>query len=75
MEIKEILPKRPQYLVSTSEFDNVKARIEMVITHRRRGQLGPVLERRQAGDGAASSTRSNQGSAAEDDPPVLKRRN
>jgi len=74
-EIKEILPKRPQYLVSTSEFDDVKARIEMVITHRRRGQLGPVLERRQAGDGAASSTRSNQGSAAEDDPPVLKRRN
>jgi predicted Zn-dependent protease len=74
-EIKEILPKRPQYLVSTSEFDDVKARIEVVITHRRRGRPGPVLERRQAGDGAASSTGSTKGGVEEDDAPVLKRKN
>jgi len=74
-EIKGILPKRLQYLVSTSEFDDVKARMEMVITHRQRGQPGPVLERRQPGDGAGSRTGPNKGSASEDDPPVLKRRN
>jgi beta-barrel assembly-enhancing protease len=76
-EIKEILPKRSEYLVSTSEFDDVKARMEIVITHRRRGQPGPVLERREAGKGAAStgSNKGTVGSAAGDDPPVLKRRN
>jgi beta-barrel assembly-enhancing protease len=74
-EIKEILPKRSQYLVSTSEFEDVKARMEEVITHRRRGQPGPVLERRDGSDGAASTNRSKKGTAAEDDPPILKRKN
>ena len=39
-EIKQILPKREQYLVSTSEFDDVKARLQQVISNRKKLKPG-----------------------------------
>jgi predicted Zn-dependent protease len=81
-EIKEILPKREQYLVSTSEFNDVKSRLQTVISTRRKEQKpGPTLHKRESTDqGTTQSTTQgqpgNQGQTQGDDdkPPVLKRR-
>jgi predicted Zn-dependent protease len=81
-EIKEILPKREQYLVSTSEFSDVKSRLQTVVSTRRREQKpGPTLQKRESTDkGTTQSTQQgqpgNQGQTQsdEDKPPVLKRR-
>jgi len=76
-EIKEILPKRDQYLVSTSEFDDIKSRMQVVISNRRKLQRpGPTLKKRETTDQTASQTKpKDQGTSSEDDkPPVLKRR-
>jgi predicted Zn-dependent protease len=81
-EIKQILPKREQYLVSTSEFDDVKARLQQVISNRKKlkpGESGgPTLRKRQPTDQTTSQTQpTSQGtgtSSGDDQPPVLKRR-
>ena len=82
-EIKEILPKRDQYLVSTSEFDDVKARLQQVISNRKKlkpGDSGPTLRKREPTDQTTTQTQgtgsgSGSGSSSGDDqPPVLKRR-
>jgi len=83
-EIKQILPKKEQYLVSTSEFDDVKARLQQVISNRKRlkpGETGgPTLRKRQPSDQTSAPTQtagqpSSGGSTAGDEqPPVLKRR-
>lgn len=77
-EIKGILPKRPEYLENTSEFDDVKARLVTLLTVHRRNQKneqGPTLERRkpsqQAGNPPPPST---QGQDSGDTPPVLRRK-
>jgi beta-barrel assembly-enhancing protease len=78
-EIKEILPKRDQYLVSTSEFNDVKARLQSVISTRRREQKpGPTLQKRESTDQGTTQTQSGkqgQGQSDDDKPPVLRRRN
>lgn len=81
-EIKEILPKRDQYLVSTSEFDDVKARLQQVITNRKKmkpGDSGPTLRKREPTDQTTAQAPQTQGTGASssgggDQPPVLKRR-
>jgi predicted Zn-dependent protease len=80
-EIKEILPKREQYLVSTSEFDDVKARLQQVISNRKKmkpGESGPTLRKREPTDQTTTQTQQTpQGSGSsggDDQPPVLKRR-
>jgi predicted Zn-dependent protease len=81
-EIKQILPKRDQYLVSTSEFDDVKARLQQVISNRKKlkpGDTGgPTLRKREPTDQTTSQTQqAPQGSGSsggDDQPPVLKRR-
>ena len=82
-EIKQILPKRDQYLVSTSEFDDVKARLQQVIKNRKKvkpGESGPTLRKREPTDQTTTQTQpaSTQGtgssSSGDDQPPVLKRR-
>ena len=78
-EIKQILPKREQYLVSTSEFDDVKARLQSVMSNRRKMERpGPTLRKREATD-KTTTTAQTQGqgqdqSKEDDTPPVLKRR-
>jgi hypothetical protein len=78
-EIQKILPKKPEYLVSTSEFDDIKARLQSVITQHKRQQKadsGPTLRKRetppdQTGTQSGQQQPTNSG---DDQPPVLKRR-
>jgi len=81
-EIKEILPKKEQYMVSTSEFDDVKGRLQQVISNRKKLKAGepsgPTLRKRQPTDQTTTQTQqapqgTNTGSG-DDQPPVLKRR-
>jgi predicted Zn-dependent protease len=77
-EIQKILPKRPEYLVSTSEFDDIKARLQSVITQHKRQKKddsGPTLRKKETPE--TSSTQSGQQKTdtdGDDQPPVLKRR-
>ncbi len=80
-EIKAILPKREQYLVSTSEFDDVKGRLQAVISNRKRMQKGesgqPTLRKREAPTDTTTTQnppREPGKDQGEDKPPVLRRR-
>ena len=76
-EIKGILPKRSEYLISTSEFVNMKNRLETLLTVHRKNQKnnGPTLERRQPPETAGAPPPAPQGQDTGDQPPVLKRKN
>lgn len=77
-EIKEILPKREQYLVSTSEFDDIKARLQTVISNRKKSDKreGPTLRKREVTDRTTTETQPRDQGKDEsgDKPPVLRRR-
>ncbi len=79
-EIQKILPKKPEYLVSTSEFDDMKARLSTVISQRKRQKdtdSGPTLRKHEPKntDGTSTAQSGQQGTSSDDDsPPVLKRR-
>ena len=72
-EIKQ-LPKRDEYLVSTSEFDDVRGRLNTVMAAlRKKDREGaPTLEKRQP-EGSAQPAQQGQ-DQGEEKPPVLKRR-
>jgi predicted Zn-dependent protease len=77
--IKDLLPKRDRYLVSTSEFQDVKARLQQVIKTRRQSDKkeGPTLRKRDNSDRTdtgVESTGEPSKDSGEDKPPVLKRR-
>jgi predicted Zn-dependent protease len=72
-EIATILPAKPQYVVDTSEFEEIKARVAALENRRKVDdgkQTGPSLRRAasSSGDGPASAGDGN------DDRPTLKRR-
>lgn len=72
-EIETILPARPEYIVSTSEFDQVKARLAM-IENRRKGidkkdENRPSLRRT-----TTNNPNGDKGGDNGDDRPTLKRR-
>lgn len=74
-EIETILPARPQYVVSTSEFDDVKTRLAALenrrkMTDKKDDGKKPSLRR-------ASTTDKNgtDDKGSDDDHPTLKRRN
>jgi beta-barrel assembly-enhancing protease len=74
-EIETILPDRPQYVVSSSEFDGVKARLEAV-QNRKKGEKDEDSKRPKLRRKTHSDTGEDQDS---DDPdkeerPTLKRR-
>lgn len=73
-EIKTLLPKKDEYLVTTSEFNDVKARLETLMTAMRKHEKpGPSLIKREPT--SKTGTQSGQGGQSSDDkPPVLKRR-
>ncbi len=76
-EIQRILPKRDQYLVSTSEFDDIKARLQTVISqHKKKTDTGPTLRKRESKDKDQTTAQSGQQktNTGDDQPPVLKRR-
>jgi beta-barrel assembly-enhancing protease len=81
-EIARLLPSKPEYIVTTSEFDSVKARLRNIMFARKvqDNQPGkPTLRTRteqskgqtQTGNGTGTSTDPN---STDDDRPTLKRR-
>jgi predicted Zn-dependent protease len=85
-EIAKILPPRDEYVVTTSEFDDVKARLARIENKRRLNDKGngakPTLRRASTTVGDPSTQGSNQGSNPNssstttngDDQPTLHRR-
>ncbi len=70
-EIQTILPKRPQYLVSTSEFQHVQQRLDSLLGQmklRRHGKHQPTLEKTQP-----ASQKKGKQAPVSDKPPVLRR--
>jgi predicted Zn-dependent protease len=79
-EINKILPGRPEYVVDTSEFQDVKARLAAIENRRKlddgKDKNRPTL-RRTAGDNRPKDTGSSDttdSSKKDDDRPTLKRR-
>ncbi|MGH9555169.1 MAG: M48 family metallopeptidase [Terriglobales bacterium] len=72
-EIESVLPGREQYVVTTSEFDDVKARLAALQNRRKvddnKEGKKPSLRRTSSGDG-----KDGEGKTEEEEPPVLKRR-
>ena len=75
-EIARILPPRDEYTVTTSEFDDVKARLARIENKRRltdsKDTKKPSLRRASTGSGSDSS--ASDDSKSGDDRPTLKRR-
>jgi len=74
-EIARILPNRPEYIVTTSEFDNVKARLRNIMFARKvqdnapgKPTLRTRTEQQQKGQG------QDPNANPDDDRPTLKRR-
>ena len=75
-EIKNILPKRSEYLVSDSEFQNVKDRLNVLLGKWKKVESAsnkPTLEKREPT--AKQPTNTGGQSSTDDKPPVLRRRN
>jgi predicted Zn-dependent protease len=72
-EIQTVLPGRDQYVVTTSEFDDVKARLALLQNRRKpnddKDGKKPSLRRASGGD-----SKDGEGKPEEEEPPVLKRR-
>jgi hypothetical protein len=74
-EIKEILPKRDEYLVTTSEFNDVKGCLRTVVANLKKSQKsGPTLLKRQPTDTTGTQNGGNNKTDGDDQPPVLRRR-
>ena len=75
-EIATIMPARPDYVVSTSEFDDVKGRLARIENKRKlndgKGGNKPTL--RRAG-GTNNDPNNPNGTSTSDGPPTLGRRN
>jgi predicted Zn-dependent protease len=74
-EIETILPARPQYVVSTSEFDDVKTRLAAIenrhkVTDKKEDSKKPSLRRASTTDTNGSDSKGT----SDDDHPTLKRR-
>ena len=74
-EIKTILPKRDQYLVTTSEFDDVKARLKTVVAQLKKHEKpGPTLRKREPNNTSGTQNPGKGSSSGDEKPPVLRRR-
>ena len=75
-EIKTILPKKEQYLVSTSEFDDVKTRLQSIMSLKKKGDKkeGPTLRKRETGEQAGTEPTPGEKKQDKEKPPVLRRR-
>lgn len=74
-EIRKILPSKPQYIVTTSEFDDVKARLASIenrhkVVDQKDGNK-PSLRRTSTTSNGGDNTGNGQ---SDDDRPTLKRR-
>ena len=79
-EIARILPARDEYMVTTSEFDDVKARLARIENKRRltdsKNTNKPSLRKASTGSGSSSgsSSPSSTSTSSGDDKPTLHRR-
>jgi hypothetical protein len=79
-EIARILPARDEYTVTTSEFEDIKARLARIENKRRlvdsKDSKKPSLRRASTGSGDPTSPSSQTGQPADnsDDKPTLHRR-
>ena len=77
-EIKSILPSKHQYLVSTSEFNDMKTRLSSVMSMRKKmekAESSPTLHKRPPKTTTSPSTQpTGQQTPDDEKPPVLKRR-
>lgn len=72
-EIASILPARPQYVVNTSEFDDVKARLA-ALENRRKLTEDKDKDNRPTLRRTTTDNKDKQGDKKDDDRPTLKRR-
>jgi beta-barrel assembly-enhancing protease len=74
-EIARILPARQEYIVTTSEFDTVKARLRNIMFSRKvtEGKDKPTL-RTKTEQSKKQPTSTDPNSTSDDDRPTLKRR-
>jgi hypothetical protein len=77
-EIEHILPARDEYMVTSSEFDDVKARLARIENKRRltdtKGVTRPSLRRASTGGDNGGTDSSTDSSSTSDDKPTLHRR-
>jgi hypothetical protein len=77
-EIQTILVAKPEYVVNTSEFNDVKARLYSLHNHRKsdKGKDDPSRPtlRRSPGSGTGTVDDNDKQPADQDDRPTLKRR-
>ena len=77
-EIATILPARDEYIVSTSEFDMVKARLRNIVFSRKAKDSEPgkptLRTRTEQTDKTKTQPQSTDPSSTDDDRPTLKRR-
>ena len=73
--IQEMLKARPEYVVTTSEFNDVKGRLAMLHNKRKVDQKDPNRPqlRRAPGSGTTSTDGGTTSSGSDDDRPTLKR--
>lgn len=78
-EIASLLPSKESYIVTTSDFDAVKGRLQGIENRRTVEEAKsdrPTLKRRTSGDTTDVDDKSDGKKKADDDaPPTLKRRN
>jgi predicted Zn-dependent protease len=73
--IQEYLKERPEYVVTTSEFNDVKARLMAMHNKRKVDNQDPNRPTLRKAPGASSgSDKDDKGSGSDDDRPTLKRR-
>jgi predicted Zn-dependent protease len=79
-EIARILPAKDEYMVTTSEFDDVKARLARIENKRRltdtKGVTRPSLRRASSGTDTTGSqtSQTDDSNSSSDDKPTLHRR-
>ncbi|HTQ59878.1 MAG TPA: M48 family metallopeptidase [Candidatus Solibacter sp.] len=78
-EIADILPARPEYIVTTSEFDNVKARLRNIMFARKVSDNAPGkpslrTKTEQSKRGSTTTSDPNSTTSDDDGRPTLKRR-
>ncbi len=77
-EIADILPARPEYIVTTSEFDSVKARLRNIMFARKVSDNAPgkpsLRTKTEQSKQGTSTTDPNSTTSDDDGRPTLKRR-